>query len=220
MNIELGTIKSSPYVGVFSVLTDKIALFPSGLESKEKKQLEKLFETEIIYTGLANCSLLGVLAVGNSNGFAVSEITEEDEIESLERRGIRIKKVPGITAIGNLVACNDSKAFCSKAVPTKAKKVISEVLKVDCVETEIAKSDLVGSAIVLTNKGFITNPLVSEKEFSKIEKETGLGGTTATANFGDKFVGNGIVANSDAAFAGKNTSGHELIRIDEGLSGR
>ncbi|MDP6670630.1 MAG: translation initiation factor IF-6, partial [archaeon] len=86
------------------------------------------------------------------------------------------------------------------------------------IEAEIAESDLIGSNIVLTNKGFIANPMISEKEFKKIEKNTGLEGATATANFGDKFVGNGVIANSNTAFVGLRTTGHELIRIDEGLS--
>ncbi len=218
MNIEMGTVKSSPFVGVFSVVTDKIALFPKVMETKEKKKVEKLFGLETIYTSLANSSLLGVLAIGNSHGFAVSEIAEQDEIDALQESGIRIKKVLGITALGNLVGCNDEKAFCSKAVPKKTVEEIGKALNVECVETEIAESDLVGSNIVLTNKGFIANPLVSEEEFKKIEKETGLEGATATANFGDKFVGNGVIANSNAALAGLRTTGHELIRIDEGLS--
>jgi translation initiation factor 6 len=218
MKIEMGTLKSSPFVGVFSVVTDKIALFPQVLEAKEKKQVEKLFGLETIYTSLANSSLIGVVAIGNSHGFAVSEIVEQEEIDALEESGIRIKKVSGITALGNMVECNDEKAFCSKAVPKKTIKEIEKALKVECIEAKVAESDLIGSNIVLTNKGFIANPMISEEEFNKIEKETGLEGATATANFGDKFVGNGVIANSNAAFVGLRTSGHELIRIDEGLS--
>ncbi|MDP6670279.1 MAG: hypothetical protein QGI60_00490, partial [archaeon] len=110
MKIEMGTLKSSPFVGVFSVVTDKIALFPQVLETKEKKKVEKLFDLEIIYTSLANSSLLGVVAIGNSHGLAVSEIVEQEEIDALQESGIRIKKVSGITALGNLVECNDEKA--------------------------------------------------------------------------------------------------------------
>ena len=93
-------------------------------------------------------------------------------------------------------------------------------VKVECVESEVAKSDLVGSSMVLTNHGFTVNPLVSEEEFSFIGKKTGLCGTTATANYGDKFIGNSVIANSKVALAGLHTSGHELMRIDEGLTGR
>ncbi len=220
MNIELGTVKSSPFVGVFAVITDKIALLPPSLEAKERKQLEKLFEVELISTKLANSNLLGVLAAGNSKGFIVSEIIEESEVEALESKGLKIKKLPGLTAIGNLVECNDKKAFCSKVIGKKTRKEIEKTLNVECVETVIAESDLVGSSVVLTNKGFIVNPMASEKEFKLLKKETGVEGSAATANFGDKFIGNGIIANSNAALAGKKTTGHELIRIDEGLSGR
>jgi len=40
MKIELGTIKSSPFVGVFAATTDKIALIPKALEAKEKGDTE------------------------------------------------------------------------------------------------------------------------------------------------------------------------------------
>ena len=219
MNIEQGTVKSSPFVGVFSVVTDKVVLFPKVLESKEKKKLEKLFDCEVVYTNLANSSILGVLAIGNSKGFAVSEIVEQSEIDELEKAGLRIKKVLGTTALGNLVECNDKVAFVSKAIPKKSVKMIEKALKVETKQIEVAGSDLVGSGLVLTNKGFLANPMVSEKDFGVIEKKTGLNGTTATSNYGDKFVGNGVIANSEAALVGIHTSGHELIRIDEGLRG-
>ncbi len=220
MNIELGTIKSSPFVGVFAVVTDKVALFPKVMLPKERKKAKKLFEVEIVDAQIANSSLLGVLAVGNSKGFVVSDIAEQNEIDELQSNGLRIKKVSGITALGNLVECNDKKAFCSKVIGGRERKKIEEALKVECVQMDVAGSDLVGSGIVLTNKGFIANPLVSEKEFKRIEKEAMLQGTTATANYGDRFIGNSVIANSNAALAGIHTSGHELIRIDEGLSGR
>jgi len=219
MNIELGTIKSSPFVGVFSIITEKMALFPRFLEKKEKKMVEKMFGTETIYTGLANSSLLGVLAAGNSKGFVVSGIVEDKEVEELQEQGLNVKRLQGTTALGNLMECNDKKAFCSKAIGKKDVQEIKKVLKVECIETQIAGSDLVGSCLVLTNKGFVANPETTDKEFKAIEKETGLEGTTATANYGDKFVGNNLVANSSNALAGLHTSGHELMRIDEGLRG-
>lgn len=220
MNIELGTIRSSPFVGVFAVVTEKVVLLPKAIEAKERRLADGLFGAKVFHVSIANCNLLGVLAIGNSNGFVVSDIAEQKEIEEMQKSGLRIKKVPGITALGNLVRCNDEKAFCSKLIHAKARETIEEVLEVECIEATIAGSDLVGSSMVLTNKGFVVNPLVSEKEFGHIEKETGLQGTTATANYGDKFIGNSIIANSNGALAGIYTTGHELIRIDEGLSGR
>jgi translation initiation factor 6 len=220
MEIELGTVKSSPFVGVFAVVTDKVALFPRAMEQKEKRKVESLFGVDVVYASLANSSLLGVLAVGNSRGFAVSEIAAEKEIDELQGAGLRIKKVSGITALGNLVECNDKKAFCSRAIPAAERNAIGKALGVECIEAELAGSGLVGSGMLLTNKGFITNPMASEAEFKLVESKTGLHGAPATANYGDRFVGNSVIANSNAALAGIYTTGHELIRIDEGLSGR
>ena len=86
-------------------------------------------------------------------------------------------------------------------------------------QTTIGGSDLIGSLCVASNKGFIVSPSVTKKEFKIIEKALKVKGTSATANYGDKFVGNSVIANSKAVIVGSLTSGHELNRIDEGLSG-
>lgn len=219
MEILRRTVRGSPYVGVFCCLTEKICLVPVDTHSKETKDFEALLGTEIIRAKIADSSLIGVLATGNSNGFVVGEIATEKEIKFLEGLGLRIKKLSGITAIGNLLKANDSKGICSPAINKKSQEQIAEFLKIELKEKKIAGSDLVGSSLVATNNGFVMNPNASEKEFHETKKFFGFEGALSTANYGDAFVGNSIVANTKAAIAGIYTTGPELMRIDDGLSG-
>ncbi len=218
MEIRKTTIHASPFIGVFALATEKLVLLPEKIEKKEEKGMKELFDAETIKTRLADSPLIGVLAVANSRGIVVSGIVEEKEIIKLHEIGIKVKKVQGTKALGNLVEVNDTKGVCSRAISQKTKKEIEDFLGVEIKYADLA-SEVVGASIVLTNRGFIVNPNISEKEFSGIEKWTGLSGKATTANLGDQFVGNSVIANSKGAATGSYTTGHELLRIDEALGG-
>jgi translation initiation factor 6 len=219
MNIDKKTIRSSPFIGVFCVVTDKHTLIPTGIEEKERKGLDDLFQTEVIETSLAGSGLLGVLCIGNSKGYCVSNIVEEKELTQLQEQGLKVKQLSSVDAVGNLVEVNDSLGLCSAAIPKKTKIEIEKTLGISLHHTLIAGSDIVGSAMVLTNNGFLVHPNTSDAEAAFIEKTTGLEGEGTTANQGDHFIGNSIIANSNGAMVGTLTTGHELLRIDEGLRG-
>jgi translation initiation factor 6 len=219
MKIELGTVRESPFVGIFCLATEKMAFVPKPISQKEEKRLSGLFGVEIVKASVANSSLLGVLAAANSKGLIVGGIMEEQEEKELENAGIRVKRLEGITAVGNLLAANDTKGICSSLFSEKQVKEIEKFCGIGLKKATIDGSDVVGASIVATNQGFLINKMVKEKEALAIEKHFGIQGTRATANAGDQFVGNSVVANSEAALAGSATTGFELARIDEGLRG-
>jgi len=219
MRIELGTVRESPFVGIFAVATEKWVLAPAGLSQKEEKVIGRAFGLEVVKAVIANSTLLGVLSAGNSKGIVAGNIIEEREKQALEQSGIRVMVVDGVSAVGNHLAANDTRGICSGVFSGKQVKEIEGFLKVKLMKTMIAGTDVVGSSIVLTNKGFVLNRMASPEEANAIEKHLGVEGIKGTANSGDCFVGNSIVANSEAAIAGFATTGFELSRIDEGLRG-
>jgi translation initiation factor 6 len=120
-----------------------------------------------------------------------------------------------------MIALNDN--YCvlsSKFFNQEQLKELKEFLKVKLIDATINNSELIGSNMVLTNNGFVVSPRIKEKEFVLLEKELKLEGLTSTINYGDSFVGLGLIANSKTAFVGSRTSGIELMRIDEALSKR
>jgi len=219
MEIVKRSMLGSPHIGVFCCITEKIGLLPHCTSPKETKGLADLFGIEIIETKLAQSPLLGIVASGNSHGFVVGEIVSDKEIDNLKSFGLRIKKLAGISAIGNLLEANDSKGICSPAINSKAKSSIEKFLKIELKTFRIAGSDLAGSCVVATNRGFAMNANASEKEFGDTKKFFKLQGSLSTANYGDAFLGNCVAANSRAAIVGLHTTGIEMMRIDEGLSG-
>lgn len=217
MEILKQRLNGSPYVGIFATVTEKIGLFPKNTPSGQLQKFEEIFGIESITINIANSALIGVLAIGNSKGFIVSEIAEEKEIEEMASIGLKVKKLPSIAAVGNLFELNDSKGVCSRIFSNQLKTEIEKFLGISIEYGTIAESDLIGSSMVATNKGFIMNPNSSKEEFNSIKKIFSLNGVIGTANYGDNFVGNSIIANSKGAIVGEQTSGYELIRIDEGL---
>ncbi len=219
MRIRLGTIRQSPFVGVFSIATEKAVFVPRQLARKEMKMVQELFDREAIQTTIANSSLLGVLAIGNKKGLVLPDISGERESQELEKAGFKVKRVGGAAALGNLIALNDSKGVCSTVFSEEQRKELQRFLSIDLIRASIAGSDLVGASCVATNKGFLIHPKATEKEFKAISRHFGKEGQYATANHADPFIGNSVVANSEAALVGLHTTSHELSRIDEGLGG-
>ena len=219
MRIELGALRETPFVGIFAIATEKFVLVPKTISAKEEKRVAGLFGAEIVKASIANSGLLGVLAAGNSRGIVAGSVLEEKEEKELLDAGIRVKIVENFSAVGNLLEINDSKGVCAGAFSEKQRKAMEKFLGVKLMVATIAGSDIVGAGIVATNKGFVLNKMASDKEAKEIERHFGIQGAKATANAGDCFLGNSLIANSDAALAGINTTGFELARIDEGLRG-
>jgi len=219
MKIEKAKLHSSPYIGVFSIVTETTALLPLQTESRTVKVFEKTLGVNVVKTVLASSPLLGVFGTGNSRGLVVSGLVEKSEIKELEKNGLNVMKLKSILAIGNLMGINDSHGVCSSLISKKDMKSIEKKLGIVLERQTIAKTDLVGSCMELTNRGFIVNPKISKEEFEKMEKNFKLRGVASTANYGDELVGNSVAANSNGAIVGELTSGHEIVRIDEGLRG-
>ncbi|MBN2067162.1 MAG: translation initiation factor IF-6 [Candidatus Diapherotrites archaeon] len=219
MRIRLGTVRQSPFVGIFALATEKAVFVPMGISGKERKMLEQVFETEVIQASVANSSLLGVLAVANEKGIILPEIAEQREQAELEKQGFRVKKVENIAALGNIIEVNSGRGICAEFLPEKQRREIERFLSIELKQASIGGSDLVGANCVATNKGFLISPKATEKEFKAIKRHFGNEGTRATANYGDSFIANSVAANSSAAIVGLHTTGHELSRIDDGLTG-
>jgi translation initiation factor 6 len=209
------TIKASPYLGVFCVLTEQIFLHPEGLYKKELKGFEK-FGVQLIPAKIASSSLIGVFAKGINKKIVTTYLIEENEKKTLEKKGIQIKTIDS-TAIGNLIALNEFGGIASPLLSIKQVKELEKFFEIPFKITSIGGSDLTGSSICVTNKGFIVHPNISEKEFNLLEKTFKVKGIPATANYGDRFIANSVIANSKGIAVGTNTSGPEMARIDEGI---
>jgi len=213
MKIDKGTINASPFVGVFMVVTEDIALIPPNIQQKEEDKLRRLFDVTFVKTKLADSSLIGALCTGLKDRFVVSEFVLDSELASLEKAGLKVKRVKGLTAVGNLVRANEKGGIASRVLTKEQLSQIESFLKIKLTVTKVASLDIVGSATIATNNGFIVNPDVTKEEFEVLKKCFGTDGVASTLNYGDRFVGNDAVANSEAMLIGNRTTTYELLRI-------
>jgi len=219
MKIDKRSFNASPFVGVFGILTDKILLVPENILSKEEKGLAELTGSEVLKATLANSPLLGVVAAGAGNKIVVSEIVLESEIEFLENAGLKVKQINGTTALGNLVSFSEKGGVVSPIITSKQQSELDEFFSVKSVPLKIANQDLTGASVVATTKGFISHPQTTKQEIEKLTEAFKVEGVLTTANYGDRFVGNSVIANTSSVIVGKNTTGHELIRVEDAFYG-
>ncbi|MDO8538581.1 MAG: translation initiation factor IF-6 [archaeon] len=219
MRIVKHSIHGSAFIGVFASVTEKIGLFPLTMPHKQVKEFEEALGIEAIQTSIASCSLIGALVKGNSEGFAVPEIIEQQELNHLRNAGIKVEVIDQVSALGNLMAINDHGGIVSPLLSEHSFKQLKKFFSIPLINATIAKTEVVGSSVVATNKGFIANPNIDNPDYKLLKKTFKVLGQPTTANFGDMFIANDILATSNGVIVGSQTSGHEILRIEEGLSG-
>lgn len=217
MRFEKQNLIGNPFIGVFSATTDNLTFIPSAASSKFSELVETTLGTKPIALSLCNSSLIGLFSVSNQSGIVVPEMAYENELEALEEHFDRIGIISQYTAIGNLVTCNDKGCVASPLLSPKSKKTLEKTLKVKVKQMTIAGIDVVGSSVIATNKGFLTNPNITDPELVALEHLFGVEGNVGSINYGVPFVKSGLIANSHGAIIGSLTTSYELGRIDEAL---
>lgn len=210
-------IAGSTLLGVFARCTEKIVLVPPETRDDIVGVLEEGLKVPTLRMAVAGSSVLGSLICGNSNGFVLTSQADKDDLRKLSEYG-RVAKLPGkINAAGNVILANDSAALAHPGLSKRACDAVSKTLGVEVVQGTIGGLKTVGMAATATNKGILVHPRTSEAEIVVLEDVFELPVDVGTVNFGSPLVGSGILANSHDFFAGDETSGHELGRIEDAL---
>ncbi|MFH0969936.1 MAG: translation initiation factor IF-6 [Candidatus Diapherotrites archaeon] len=217
MSIKTIALHGSPYVGIFCSTTDEIALVPGNTLSKEQKRIQDTLSVEAIPCTIAESHLIGVLARGLHKKFAVAYTATQDEIDTLHEYGVRAERVPEVTAIGNLFCIQKKGGIVSPLLPRETMKWLEKYFNIPLHQKGVAQTELSGSCVLATEKGFLAHPKTAPEEMEFLESIFGAAGMTTTANYGDPFIANSIIANQHGIIVGERTSGPELARIDEGL---
>ncbi|AAB86084.1 MULTISPECIES: translation initiation factor IF-6 [Methanothermobacter] len=211
-------LSGNPNLGVYISVTDSVALIPQNTPEKFEGVLREALEVEVLKVSISGSSLNGALAVGNSNGFVVSNQAMDREIDALAAAGVEAVRIPErFTAVGNLVLANDNGAVASPLLSDDALQVIGDVLEVDVKVSTLAGLNIVGSMGAATNRGALLNPQASSEEIGIIEDTLGVEADVGTVNHGVTLIGACSVANSNGVLVGEETTGPELARIEEAL---
>ncbi|MEM4934913.1 MAG: translation initiation factor eIF-6, partial [Thermoplasmata archaeon] len=79
-----GRVHNSPYVGVFSVANESIAIIPKDLSKEEEKMFTKAMDVDVYRTFIGGSPLIGSLMVLNSKGAVVTDFGDMEDIKFLK----------------------------------------------------------------------------------------------------------------------------------------
>ncbi len=220
--IELMSINGNPNVGVYVYANNRVALVPPTVTEKDKKTIADVLGVEVVETRIADMVINGVMVAGNDRGILLPRIVKPEEYDLLRERIGDVVKLHILdvrqTALGNLIAANSYAALVSPLLPKHAVDTVKEVLGVEVVyQGTLAEIATVGSMIVVTDKGGVVHPGVSDEELRMLSNLFRVEVSRATVNFGLYFVKAGLVANNRGAIVGDETTGPELMRIQQAL---
>ena len=213
-----------PTLGVLALTTEEITLLPIFLDKDDVNEISEILNTKCLQINIGGSCLVGSLAVANKYGILLPKIVDKDELAEIKKflndnnldLTVEIIKSKN-TALGNLILTNDKGALISTELK-EFKKDIEDVLNVEVEVGTIAELPTVGSNAVVTNRGCLTHPLVDDDELEFLKglfKVEYIG--KGTANKGTTSVGACIIANSKGAIVGGDTTGPELLMIEDAL---
>jgi translation initiation factor 6 len=205
---------------VFAKLTNKYCLVASG----GSENFYSVFESElgahipVVHASITGTKIVGRMCAGNKNGLIVPMSTTDGELQALRNmlpESVKIQRVEErLSALGNVIACNDYVALIHPELDKNTEEIISDILGVEVYRTTIAGNALVGSYCALTNRGGLVHPMCSVAELDELSTLLQIPLCAGTVNRGSDVVASGLVANDWSAFCGLDTTSTELSVVD------
>ncbi|KAI0733611.1 eukaryotic translation initiation factor 6 [Fomitopsis betulina] len=207
-------------IGVFSKLTNSYCL--AAIQGSTN--FYSAFEAElgdvipIVHTSIAGTRIIGRLTAGNRHGLLVPSTTTDQELQHLRNAlpdAVAIQRIEErLSALGNVIACNDYVALVHPDVDRETEEIIADVLKVEVFRQTIADNVLVGSYCAITNQGGLVHPKTSVQDQDELSSLLQVPLVAGTVNRGSDVIGAGLVVNDWCSFVGLDTTATEISVIE------
>jgi len=212
--------ENSSEIGVFAKLTNSYCLAAIGGSTN----FYSTFEAElgdvipIVHTTIGGTRIIGRLTAGNRHGLLVPATATDQELQHLRNAipdTVAIQRVEErLSALGNVIACNDYVALVHPDVDRETEEIIADVLKVEVFRQTVADNVLVGSYCAITNQGGLVHPKTSIQDQDELSTLLQVPLVAGTVNRGSDVVGAGLVVNDWCAFTGLDTTATEISVIE------
>ncbi|KAH8928323.1 eukaryotic translation initiation factor 6 [Atractiella rhizophila] len=213
--------ESSADVGVFATLTNSFCLSSA---SSGSTNFYSTFESElsgvipVVQTTIAGTRIIGRLTAGNRHGLLVPSTTTDQELQHLRNSlpdNVALQRIEErLSALGNVIACNDYVALVHPDLDRETEEIISDILKVEVFRQTIADQLMVGSYCRISNLGAIVHPKTKVEDQDELSSLLQVPLVAGTVNRGSDVIGAGLIVNDWCAFTGIDTTATELSVID------
>lgn len=211
--------EASSEIGVFTRLTNAYVIMAEG-GAEQYRMIESEMEDDIpvVRTTLAGTRLVGRLCTGNTKGLLLPNNTTDQEMmhirNTLPDKVVVQRVEERLSALGNVIACNDYVALVHPDLDRETEEIISDVLGVEVFRQTIAGNTLVGSYCALSNKGCLVHPRTTVEDQDELSSLLQVPLVAGTVNRGSDVIGAGLVVNDWSAFAGVDTTSTEISVVE------
>ncbi|PIA12932.1 translation initiation factor 6 [Coemansia reversa NRRL 1564] len=212
--------ENSNEIGVFSKLTNSYCLVALG----GSENFYSVFESElgdvvpVVHTSIGGTRIIGRLTAGNRRGLLVPNSTTDQELQHIRNSlpdSVAIQRIEErLSALGNVIACNDYVALVHPDLDRETEEIIADVLGVEVFRQTIADNVLIGSYCALSNQGGLVHPRTSLQDQDELSSLLQVPLVAGTVNRGSDVIGAGLVVNDWSAFAGMDTTSTELSVVE------
>jgi len=172
-----------------------------------------IFEAElqdvipICHATIAGTRIVGRLTAGNRHGLLVPTSTTDQELQHLRNSlpsAVKIQRIEErLSALGNVICCNDHVAIVHPDLERETEELIADVLGVEVFRQTVADNVLVGSYMSLSNQGGIVHPKTSISDQDELSSLLQVPLVAGSVNRGSSVVGAGMVVNDWLAVTGE-----------------
>ncbi len=219
-NVLLADFGGNVHVGLFGKANDEACFLGCRLPSKTYENVRRVLRVEVHRVKVCESELVGMFVAFNKNGVLLPKVCEERDVRFFKDLGFNVcvLRESRLTALGNLILCNDKGAVVSRLFTRKEVKVIEDCLDVEVVASKIAGTDVPGAVGIATNRGCLLHRDAKEEEVELVREALKVKSVdVGTVNFGSVYVGSDTIANSEGAVVGRLTTGFEMDNLVRAL---
>ncbi len=215
--MRLSRCGGNPNIGVFASANESLSFVAENSSPEFLRDIEEALGVRTVTLTVSGSYVVGSLVAMNSNGAVVTGLVEEDEFSRMVSQIPCMKLSEALNAAGNNILVNDKGAIVHPGYSDETVRSLEDFLGVECVRSAIAGCDTVGSVCVATNKGCVCHADASDDDLTLIADVLKVEPLRASVNRGSRMVGAGLVANSNGAVVGDDSTPIELGKIEDGL---